>query len=115
MFSYTDEIKLLCEHAQHRSGSGVTVSCHLSPEISTVHMEIRWFKETRCVCLYKKGQVTEGRGYEGRVSLCTQELERGSISLRLKESTDLESDLETSVRSLMETVWIYRLLVIESA
>ena len=27
---------------------------------------------------YKNGQVIEGRGYEGRVSLVTQELERGT-------------------------------------
>lgn len=93
MFSYTDEFKLLCQHAQQQPGSGVTVSCHLSPEISAAGMEIRWFKETRCVCLYKNGQVIEGKGYEGRVSLFTQELETGNISLQLKESTELELDL----------------------
>ncbi|KAI4888263.1 hypothetical protein NFI96_008019, partial [Prochilodus magdalenae] len=40
--------------------------CYLSPKASAANMEIRWFKETDCVCLYKNGQVTEGRGYEGR-------------------------------------------------
>ncbi|KAF4073306.1 hypothetical protein AMELA_G00257150 [Ameiurus melas] len=86
------EFKLLCPHtAQRQSGSVVTFSCHLSPEISAVDMEIRWFKETRCVCVYKNRHVTEGRGYEGRVSLLTQELERGNVSLQLRDCT--ESDL----------------------
>ncbi|KAL7838144.1 hypothetical protein AOLI_G00265480 [Acnodon oligacanthus] len=48
-------------------------------------MEIRWFKGTDCVCLYKSRQVTEGRGYEGRVSLFTQELQRGNISLQIRD------------------------------
>ena len=29
--------------------------------------------------------MIEGRGYEGRVSLVTQELERGNLSLRLRD------------------------------
>ncbi|XP_046695490.1 butyrophilin-like protein 1 isoform X2 [Silurus meridionalis] len=65
--------------------SAVTLSCRLSPEISAVNMEIRWFKETDCVCVYKNRQVTEGRGYEGRVNLFTQELERGNVSLQLRD------------------------------
>ncbi|XP_038816770.1 SAFB-like transcription modulator [Salvelinus namaycush] len=48
-------------------------------------MTIRWFKETECIYLYKNGQVTERSGYEGRVSLITQELERGNVSLRLRD------------------------------
>ncbi|XP_053473527.1 butyrophilin-like protein 1 [Ictalurus furcatus] len=65
--------------------SAVTLSCRLSPEISAVNMEIRWFKGTRCVCVYKNGHVTGGRGYEGRVSLFTQEMERGNVSLQLRD------------------------------
>ncbi|KAL7838675.1 hypothetical protein AOLI_G00270790 [Acnodon oligacanthus] len=48
-------------------------------------MEIRWFKGTDCVCLYKDRQVTEGRGYEGRVSLFTEELQRGNVSLQIRD------------------------------
>ena len=48
-------------------------------------MEIRWFKGTDCIYLYKNGHVTEGRGYEGRVSVNTQELLTGDVSLRLRE------------------------------
>ncbi|XP_036418196.1 trichohyalin-like [Colossoma macropomum] len=70
---------------EYKFGSALTLSCHLSPEISAVSMEIRWFKETDCVCLYKNRQVTEGRGYEGRVSLFTQELQRGNVSLQIRD------------------------------
>ncbi|KAL6463314.1 hypothetical protein MHYP_G00277050 [Metynnis hypsauchen] len=70
---------------ERQFGSVVTLSFHLSPEISAVAMEIRWFKGTDCVCLYKNRQVTEGRGYEGRVSLFTQELQRGNVSLQIRD------------------------------
>ena len=66
-------------------GKDATLPCHLSPETSAVAMEIRWFKGTDCIYLYKNGHVTEGRGYEGRVSVNTQELQRGDVSLRLRE------------------------------
>ncbi|XP_036416612.1 butyrophilin-like protein 2 [Colossoma macropomum] len=78
-------------YTELQSPSAVTLSCHLSPEISAVAMEIRWFKGTDCVCLYKNRQVTEGRGYEGRVSLFTQELQRGNVSLQIRDCRD--SDL----------------------
>ncbi|KAL7834408.1 hypothetical protein SRHO_G00286550 [Serrasalmus rhombeus] len=76
---------------EYQSGSAVTLSCHLSPEISAVAMEIRWFKGTDCVCLYKNRQVTEGRGYEGRVSLFTQELQRGTVSLQIRDCTESDA------------------------
>ncbi|XP_035383140.1 cingulin-like protein 1 isoform X2 [Electrophorus electricus] len=53
-------------------------------------MEIRWFKGTDCVCLYKNRQVTEGRGYEGRVSVSPQELEKGDVSLQLRECRECD-------------------------
>ncbi|KAG7314463.1 hypothetical protein KOW79_021766 [Hemibagrus wyckioides] len=70
--------------------SAVTLSCRLSPEISAVNMEIRWFKETDCVCVYKNREVTEGKDYRGRVSLFTQELERGNVSLKLRNCTETD-------------------------
>ncbi|KAM6954486.1 uncharacterized protein FYW47_013455 [Aplochiton taeniatus] len=39
---------------------------------------------TECIYLYKNGQVIEGRGYEDRLCLVTQELEKGNVSLRLR-------------------------------
>ncbi|KAL7873965.1 hypothetical protein SRHO_G00049350 [Serrasalmus rhombeus] len=66
-------------------GHDVTLPCYLSPETSAVAMEIRWFKGTDCIYLYLNGQVTEGRGYEGRVSMFTDELQRGNVSLSLRD------------------------------
>lgn len=89
---YTDEFKLLSrQYKWIQLGSAVTFSCRLSPEISAVDMEIRWFKGTDCVCLYKNRQMTEGRGYKGRVGLFTKELDKGDISLQLRDSR--ESDI----------------------
>ncbi|XP_036416601.1 NACHT, LRR and PYD domains-containing protein 1b allele 2-like [Colossoma macropomum] len=82
---------MAAERNNTQSGSALTLSCHLSPEISAVSMEIRWFKGTDCVCLYKNRQVTEGRGYEGRVSLFTQELQRGNVSLQIRDCRDSDS------------------------
>ena len=66
-------------------GHDVTLPCYLSPETSAVAMEIRWFKGTDCIYLYENGQVTEGRGYEGRVSVSTHQLQRGNVSLSLRD------------------------------
>ncbi|KAL6488248.1 hypothetical protein MHYP_G00019890 [Metynnis hypsauchen] len=66
-------------------GHDVTLPCYLSPETSAVAMEIRWFKGTDCIYLYLNGQVTEGRGYEGRVSMFTEDLQRGNVSLSLRD------------------------------
>ncbi|KAF4087729.1 hypothetical protein AMELA_G00073900 [Ameiurus melas] len=65
-------------------GDDVTLYCHLSPKKSAVAMEIRWFKGTDCICLYQNGQVKEGKGYEGRLGLCTHELRKGDVSLILR-------------------------------
>ncbi|XP_062391368.1 butyrophilin subfamily 1 member A1-like [Sardina pilchardus] len=64
----------------------VTLPCHLSPETNAVAMEIRWFKWRECIYLYRSGHVIEGRGYEGRVSVDPQQLQRGDVSLTLRES-----------------------------
>lgn len=69
-------------------GSEFTLRCHLSPKVSAVDMEIIWFKETNCVCLYKNKEVIEGRGYEGRVRLFHNE--RGNISLLMREFREFD-------------------------
>ncbi|XP_041935251.1 butyrophilin-like protein 2 [Alosa sapidissima] len=67
-----------------KDGDDVTLRGHLSPEISAVAMEIRWFKGTDCIYLYRNGHVIEGRGYEDRVSVDPQQLQRGGVSLTLR-------------------------------
>ncbi|XP_043095927.1 uncharacterized protein LOC122345659 [Puntigrus tetrazona] len=62
-----------------------TLRCHLSPVFSAVDMEIRWFKETECVCFYKNRRLIEGESYKGIMSLCIEELKRGIVSLQLKD------------------------------
>ncbi|XP_073670812.1 uncharacterized protein [Paramisgurnus dabryanus] len=82
------------ESVQVKLGSDFTVLCHLSPEISAVDMEIRWFKGTDCVCIYKNRQMIEGKGYGGRVNLFTKELqERGDVSLQLKNFKGTDAGL----------------------
>ncbi|XP_071011976.1 golgin subfamily A member 6-like protein 4 [Oncorhynchus clarkii lewisi] len=81
-----NQFKLTSEdHVEVKVGEEVTLPCHLSPDTSAVATTIRWFKGTECIYVYKNGQVTERSGYKGRVSLITQELERGNVSLRLRD------------------------------
>src|SRR4029434_583108 len=71
-------------------GDDVTLPCHLSPETSAVAMEIRWFEGTDCIYLYKNGHETVREDYEDRVSVNTQELQRGDVSLRLRDIREKE-------------------------
>ncbi|XP_072530442.1 uncharacterized protein [Salminus brasiliensis] len=127
--SIQDEFKLVIRCDQIESiGSTVTVPCHLSPERNAVAMEIRWFKETACICLYKYRQVTVGRGYEGRVNLFKEELERGDVSLQLRNCEELDSGHYTcQVKSIFRTEeitvaveishvygWIHKLVKVEA-
>ncbi|KAG9263383.1 golgin subfamily A member 4-like [Astyanax mexicanus] len=68
-----------------QSGSVVILPCYLHPERSAVEMTVRWFRGTECICLYKDGRMTVGRGYEGRISLFSQELEKGNVSLIIRD------------------------------
>uniref|UniRef100_A0A671NER4 Ig-like domain-containing protein n=1 Tax=Sinocyclocheilus anshuiensis TaxID=1608454 RepID=A0A671NER4_9TELE len=70
---HTYDFKLSTDKTIVEWGSDIIVPCHLSPEISAVDMEIKWFKETDCV------------GYKGRVSLFTEELDGGNVSLQLRD------------------------------
>ncbi|XP_031436502.1 myelin-oligodendrocyte glycoprotein-like [Clupea harengus] len=78
------DFKLVTPDHLVKAGGDVTLPCHLSPKTSAVAMEIRWFNGRHCIYLYKNGHVTEGEYYEGRVSVNTQELQRGDVSLRLR-------------------------------
>lgn len=72
-------------------GDDITLSSHLSPETSALSMEVRWFRGTECIYLYKNGQVSVGKGYEGRASLLIPELKRGNVSLILKSISPLDT------------------------
>lgn len=86
LFFLTDEFQLVLKEADRENvEQEFTVPCHLSPTISAVDMEIRWFKETECVFLYKNRKLLEGRSYRGRVNLLTEDLEGGNVSLNLRD------------------------------
>ncbi|XP_016308876.1 butyrophilin-like protein 2 [Sinocyclocheilus anshuiensis] len=95
VFSLTDDFQLVIpgrgERVKINSGSTLTVSCHLSPAISAVDMEITWFGVMSCVCAYKNREMTQGVGYEGRARLFIHDLKRGNVSLRVADYK--ESDL----------------------
>ncbi|XP_026112534.1 butyrophilin-like protein 2 isoform X1 [Carassius auratus] len=79
------------ERVKINAGSTLTVSCHLSPALSAVDMEISWFGEMSCICAYKNREMTQSVGYEGRASLFINDLPRGNVSLRVADFR--ESDL----------------------
>uniref|UniRef100_A0A8B9HZQ9 Ig-like domain-containing protein n=1 Tax=Astyanax mexicanus TaxID=7994 RepID=A0A8B9HZQ9_ASTMX len=83
----TDMFILVCRYNRVFAypGDDVTLTSHLSPETSAVDMEIRWFRGIECIYLYKNGQVTVGKRYEGRLSLFTEELKIGNVSLLLRD------------------------------
>ncbi|XP_062391216.1 uncharacterized protein LOC134079063 [Sardina pilchardus] len=58
-------------------------------------MEIRWFKDTKCIFLYKNDCVLEGKGTEHRVSVDIQQLRRGDVSLILREVRDTDEGVYT--------------------
>ncbi|XP_071020217.1 butyrophilin subfamily 2 member A1-like isoform X1 [Oncorhynchus clarkii lewisi] len=95
------------------AGHDVILPCHLSPQTSAVNMEIRWFKEGEFASplyLYDGGKVTEGKGYEARVSVFTQELEKGNISLLLNNVMASEKGIYKCHASYMD--WIQELPVV---
>ncbi|XP_055757419.1 butyrophilin subfamily 2 member A1-like [Salvelinus fontinalis] len=95
------------------AGHDVILPCHLSPQTSAVDMEIRWFKEGEFASplyLYDGGKATEGKGYEGRVSVFTQELESGNISLLLNNVMASERGRYKCQASYMD--WILELPVV---
>lgn len=51
-------------------------------------MEIRWFKETDCVCLYKNRQMIKGKDYENRVRMFTEGVNNLSLTLQFFRWSD---------------------------
>ncbi|XP_066566084.1 butyrophilin subfamily 1 member A1 isoform X1 [Amia ocellicauda] len=70
-----------------RLGDDLTVPCHISPEDSAVAMEVRWSREghTHPVLLYRHQQETQGQDFVGRLALSRAGLEKGNVSLVIRE------------------------------
>nr|XP_015201666.1 PREDICTED: butyrophilin subfamily 1 member A1-like isoform X5 [Lepisosteus oculatus]XP_015201667.1 PREDICTED: butyrophilin subfamily 1 member A1-like isoform X5 [Lepisosteus oculatus] len=70
-------------------GEDAVLPCSLSPSISAVNLEIRWFREdyNDHVCLYQNHmyvpQSTDS-SYNGRVDLFLQNITEGNVSLNLR-------------------------------
>ncbi|KAG5282896.1 hypothetical protein AALO_G00035910 [Alosa alosa] len=75
----------ISREVQIHPGDDITLPCHLSPEASAVAMEIRWFKGTDCIYLYRKPFVHVQTSFKGR--LATKTLKKGDVSLTMKKST----------------------------
>ncbi|XP_067291761.1 myosin-11-like [Pseudorasbora parva] len=72
-------------------GEDVTLPVHLSPETSAVSMNICWFRESELIYQYNNGQEKTNDNYEQRLSLSIQELERGNLSLTLRNVQESDS------------------------
>ncbi|KAK6477841.1 butyrophilin subfamily 1 member A1-like [Huso huso] len=81
-------------------GDDVILPCHISPRLSAVDMEVRWFRERfdRPVHLYlnQKDQLSrQDRDYRGRTALSPSALQTGDISLRLRNLQPSDRGLYT--------------------
>ncbi|KAK1153185.1 butyrophilin subfamily 1 member A1-like [Acipenser oxyrinchus oxyrinchus] len=81
-------------------GDDVILPCHISPRLSAVDMEVRWFRERfdLPVHLYlnQKDQLSiQDRAYRGRTALSPSALQTGDISLRLRNLQPSDRGLYT--------------------
>ncbi|XP_028632064.1 butyrophilin subfamily 1 member A1 [Grammomys surdaster] len=70
-------------------GSDAELTCRFSPNASSKHMELLWFRQTRspAVLLYRAGQEQEGQQmteYRGRATLVTTGLLDGRATLQIR-------------------------------
>ncbi|XP_041100108.1 myelin-oligodendrocyte glycoprotein-like, partial [Polyodon spathula] len=70
-------------------GDDVILPCHISPRLSAVDMEVRWFRDAfeKPVHLYdfrKNILGTQPKAYQGRTALSPPALQTGDISLLLR-------------------------------
>lgn len=72
-------------------GEDVFLPAHLSPETRAVSMKISWFKGTEFIYQYMNGQEKTNSDYENQASLSIQELERGNLSLTLRNVQQTDS------------------------
>ncbi|XDV47893.1 hypothetical protein PO909_017435 [Leuciscus waleckii] len=72
-------------------GEDVSLPVHLSPETSAVSKNIIWYRGTELIYQYKSGLESPNSDYEHRLSLSIQELERGNLSLTLRNVQESDS------------------------
>ncbi|KAK1126528.1 selection and upkeep of intraepithelial T-cells protein 4-like [Acipenser oxyrinchus oxyrinchus] len=70
-------------------GDDVILPCHISPRVSAVDMEVRWFRNAfeKPVHLYsfrKESSKTQDSDYRGRTALSPLALQTGDLSLHLR-------------------------------
>ncbi|XP_041096152.1 butyrophilin subfamily 1 member A1-like isoform X2 [Polyodon spathula] len=83
-------------------GDDVILPCHISPRVSAVDMEVRWFRDAfeKPVHLYDlKMNIlgTQDRPYQGRTALSPSALQTGDISLRLRNIQPSDRGVYTCV------------------
>ncbi|MGH0173962.1 UNVERIFIED_CONTAM: hypothetical protein FKN15_073217 [Acipenser sinensis] len=81
-------------------GDDVILPCHISPRLSAVGMEVRWFRKIfgRPVHLYLNQRdrlETQDTDYRGRTALSPEALQTGDISLRLRNLRYSDSGVYT--------------------
>ncbi|KAK1154853.1 myelin-oligodendrocyte glycoprotein-like [Acipenser oxyrinchus oxyrinchus] len=81
-------------------GDDVILPCHISPRLSAVDMEVRWFREKfdRPVHLYMNQNnllETQDSDYQGRTALSPEALQTGDISLKLRNLQPSDSGIYT--------------------
>ncbi|KAK6477832.1 butyrophilin subfamily 1 member A1-like [Huso huso] len=82
------------------AGDDVILPCHISPRVSAVDMEVRWFRDAfnRPVHLYlnQRDQLNiQDSDYRGRTALSPSALQRGDISLQLRNIRPSDSGVYT--------------------
>ncbi|MGH0165994.1 UNVERIFIED_CONTAM: hypothetical protein FKN15_064258, partial [Acipenser sinensis] len=81
-------------------GDDVILPCHISPGLSAVDMEVRWFRKRfdRPVHLFlnQRDQLSiQDRAYRGRTALSPEALQTGDISLHLRNLQPSDRGLYT--------------------
>ncbi|XP_076999981.1 butyrophilin subfamily 1 member A1 [Tamandua tetradactyla] len=72
-----------------RVGEDAELPCHLSPNVSAEHMELRWFrnKVSQAVLVHRDGRQQEAEQmleYRGRTALVARDLAVGRVAVRIR-------------------------------
>jgi len=91
-------------------GEDVILPVHLSPETSAVSMNFCWYRESQLIYQYKNGLESPSSDYENQVSVSVQGLERGNLSLSLRnvqESDSGDFSLQVYQHRCLKTVIVH--------